>query len=116
MGAINFMVSNEEGLDEMSLAWQVHDQRITNMEQRVVKVEASTDNMMREVREIKESIASGNRDTSDKLDNIHEQLLGEFFRRKSIGQKERWKFAGLVTTSSLGGGGIIYVILQLLLK
>lgn len=104
-----------EELSEMPI-WKDHEQRITTLE-------VQTAEMKSEFREVKEKIDDGNASQSEKLQRIDDRLMDEFFKKQQeaersrnkkeeISQKYKWKFATKVIAALVGGGSILYVILE----
>lgn len=95
----------DEEMEDMPNIWQNHEQRITALE-------VSQTTMKQEFKDVKDAINKGNEEQSQKLDTIHERLFEEFFHKKRTDQKERWKFLGSFLGYLLGGGSVLYLVVE----
>lgn len=97
-------MTQEKDVENMPI-WQNHEQRITALE-------VTQANMKHEFKEVKEAINKGNQSQLKKLDEINNRLFEEFFHKKRITHKEKWKLFGSIVGYLLGGGSILYFILE----
>lgn len=88
---------------------------LQNHEKRLTVLEMTQDTLETELRELKEIISRGNEDQTKKLDEINSRLFDEFINKVRISHSERWKLLGIISSTAIGGGGILYVIAEKLL-
>lgn len=97
-------VNNEKELEDMPI-WQNHEQRITQLE-------VTTSNIKSEFNEIKDKIDKGNTEQSKKLETIDKRLMDEFFNKQYRNHKYGWKIAIKIVSGIVGGGGLLYLLLE----
>ena len=96
-----------EEVDDMPI-WQNHEQRITALE-------VITRDMQREFREVKEIINKGNKDQTDRLEQIDKRLMEEFFHKTRTTRDNVWKLIFKIVGSLVGAGSFIYILIEKLL-
>lgn len=98
----------EERLSDMSI-WQDHEKRITTLE-------LTTADMRQEFKEVKDKIDDGNSEQIKKLDSFYTRLADDFFQSKQNNAKYKWKFATKFVGALIGGGGIVYLIIEKIME
>ena len=96
-----------EEIENMPI-WQNHEQRITALE-------VITRDMQREFREVKEIINKGNKDQTDRLEQIDSRLMDEFFQKARTTRDNVWKLVFKIVGSVVGAGSFIYILIEKLL-
>ena len=96
-----------EEIENMPI-WQNHEQRITTLE-------VITGDMQREFKEVKEIINKGNKDQTDRLEQIDKRLMDEFFQKARTTRDNVWKLIFKVVSSVVGAGSFIYILIEKLL-
>ena len=96
-----------EEVDDMPI-WQNHEQRITALE-------VITRDMQREFREVKEIINKGNKDQTDRLEQIDKRLMEEFFQKARTTRDNVWKLIFKIGGGFVGAGSFIYILIEKLL-
>ena len=96
-----------EQIENMPI-WQNHEQRITALE-------VITGDMQREFKEVKEIINKGNKDQTDRLEQIDSRLMDEFFQKARTTRDNVWKLVFKVVSSVVGAGSFIYILIEKLL-
>ena len=96
-----------EEIENMPI-WQNHEQRITALE-------VITGDMQREFKEVKEIINKGNKDQTDRLEQIDKRLMEEFFQKARTTRDNVWKLIFKVVSSVVGAGSFIYILIEKLL-
>ena len=98
----------EDEMDDMPNIWQNHEQRITTLE-------VITGDMQREFKEVKEIINKGNKDQTDRLEQIDKRLMEEFFHKTRTTRDNVWKLIFKIVGSLVGAGSFIYILIEKLL-
>lgn len=94
-----------EEMEEMPNIWQNHEQRITTLE-------VITGNMQSEFKEVKEIINKGNKDQTNRLEQIDKRLMEEFFQKARTTRDNVWKLVFKIVGSVVGAGSFIYILLE----
>ena len=96
-----------EEVEDMPI-WQNHEQRITALE-------VITGDMQREFKEVKEIINKGNKDQTDRLEQIDSRLMEEFFQKARTTRDNVWKLIFKIGGGFVGAGSFIYILIEKLL-
>jgi len=96
-----------EEVEDMPI-WQNHEQRITALE-------VITGDMQREFKEVKEIINKGNKDQTDRLEQIDKRLMEEFFQKARTTRDNVWKLVFKIGGGFVGAGSFIYILIEKLL-
>ena len=96
-----------EEIENMPI-WQNHEQRITTLE-------VITGDMQREFKEVKEIINKGNKDQTDRLEQIDKRLMEEFFHKTRTTRDNVWKLIFKIGGGFVGAGSFIYILIEKLL-
>jgi len=96
-----------EEIENMPI-WQNHEQRITTLE-------VITGDMQREFKEVKEIINKGNKDQTDRLEQIDKRLMEEFFHKTRTTRDNVWKLVFKIGGGFVGAGSFIYILIEKLL-
>ena len=96
-----------EEIENMPI-WQNHEQRIATLE-------VITGDMQREFKEVKEIINKGNKDQTDRLEQIDKRLMDEFFQKARTTRDNVWKLIFKIVGSLVGAGSFIYILIEKLL-
>lgn len=94
----------EKDVDDMPI-WQDHEQRITALEFTTKSIES-------EFKEVKGMINKGNTEQSKKLEVIDKRLMDEFFNKQYRNHKYGWKLAIKIVSGIVGGGGLLYLLIE----
>jgi len=97
----------EDEIENMPI-WQNHEQRIATLE-------VITGDMQREFKEVKEIINKGNKDQTDRLEQIDKRLMDEFFHKTRTTRDNVWKLIFKIVGSLVGAGSFIYILIEKLL-
>jgi len=96
-----------EEIENMPI-WQNHEQRIATLE-------VITGDMQREFKEVKEIINKGNKDQTDRLEQIDKRLMEEFFHKTRTTRDNVWKLIFKIVGGFVGAGSFIYILIEKLL-
>ena len=96
-----------EEIENMPI-WQNHEQRIAILE-------VITGDMQREFKEVKEIINKGNKDQTDRLEQIDKRLMEEFFHKTRTTRDNVWKLIFKIGGGFVGAGSFIYILIEKLL-
>ena len=96
-----------EEIENMPI-WQNHEQRIATLE-------VITGDMQREFKEVKEIINKGNKDQTNRLEQIDKRLMEEFFQKARTTRDNVWKLIFKIVGSLVGAGSFIYILIEKLL-
>jgi len=96
-----------EEIESMPI-WQNHEQRIATLE-------VITGDMQREFKEVKEIINKGNKDQTDRLEQIDKRLMEEFFHKTRTTRDNVWKLIFKIGGGFVGAGSFIYILIEKLL-
>ena len=96
-----------EEIENMPI-WQNHEQRIATLE-------VITGDMQREFKEVKEIINKGNKDQTDRLEQIDKRLMEEFFQKARTTRDNVWKLVFKIGGGFVGAGSFIYILIEKLL-
>jgi len=97
----------EDEIENMPI-WQNHEQRIATLE-------VITGDMQREFKEVKEIINKGNKDQTDRLEQIDKRLMDEFFQKARTTRDNVWKLVFKIGGGFVGAGSFIYILIEKLL-
>jgi len=97
----------EDEMENMPI-WQNHEQRLATLE-------VITGDMQREFKEVKEIINKGNKDQTDRLEQIDSRLMDEFFQKARTTRDNVWKLVFKIVGSVVGAGSFIYILIEKLL-
>lgn len=102
----------EKELKDMPI-WQDHERRITTLEVTMGELSNKMDR-------VDNSIKEGNKEQKEMLDLINNRMVDEFFGKRKTETEHKLdlkkKVIGGIAGGLVGGGGIVYVIIEALIK